>query len=138
MVGIHHVEIWISNLAHDLAEWSWLLTQLGCELESEWPEGQSWSVGGAYITFTTSPNTVGTSHNRRRPGVNHIAFSVESTERADAIMENAPQHGWSPLYADRYPHAGGPEHYAGWLENSAGFKAEVVADTARRNIEEPR
>lgn len=31
-------------------------------------------------------------------------------------------------WADRYPRAGGPDHYAGWLENSAGFKAEIVAD----------
>ena len=33
-----------------------------------------------------------------------------------------------PLYQERYPHAGGEAHYAGWLENSAGFKAEIVAD----------
>jgi hypothetical protein len=32
-----------------------------------------------------------------------------------------------PLYQERYPHAGGPQHYAGWLENAAGFKVEVVA-----------
>ncbi len=29
---------------------------------------------------------------------------------------------------DRYPHAGGPDHDAGRVENSAGFKAEIVAD----------
>ena len=43
-------------------------------------------------------------------------------------MREAELQGWRPLYHDRYPHAGGPEHYAGWLENSAGFKAEIVAD----------
>ena len=51
--------------------------------------------------------------------------------RLDAIMAAAPLHGWQPLYHDRYPHAGGPAHYAGWLENAAGFKVEVVADEAR-------
>lgn len=25
-------------------------------------------------------------------------------------------------------HAGGPDHYAGWIENADGFKAEIVAD----------
>jgi hypothetical protein len=45
-------------------------------------------------------------------------------------MSEAPEHGWTPLYQDRYPHAGGAGHYAGWLENAAGFKAEVVADSA--------
>lgn len=34
---------------------------------------------------------------------------------------------WSPLYHERYPHAGGPDHYAGWVENSDGFKVEIVA-----------
>lgn len=43
-------------------------------------------------------------------------------------MQLAQQHGWRPLYHERYPYAGGSEHYAGWLENSAGFKAEVVAE----------
>ncbi len=45
-------------------------------------------------------------------------------------MAAAPLNGWQPLYHDRYPHAGGPAHYAGWLENAAGFKVEVVADEA--------
>jgi hypothetical protein len=43
-------------------------------------------------------------------------------------MADAPAHGWQPLYADRYPHAGGKDHYAGWLENATGFKTEIVAD----------
>lgn len=42
-------------------------------------------------------------------------------------MRDAPEHGWTPLYHDRYPHAGGAQHYAGWLENADGFKVEVVA-----------
>lgn len=43
-------------------------------------------------------------------------------------MRATAGHGWTLLYPDRYPHAGGPDHDAGWLENSAGFKVEVVAD----------
>jgi len=60
--------------------------------------------------------------------VNHIAFSGGSRADVDAIIAAAPDHGWRPLYQERYPHAGGPDHYAGWLENSAGAKAEIVAD----------
>ena len=60
--------------------------------------------------------------------MNHLAFSAGSRERVDAIIEASDSHGWRPLYHDRYPHAGGPDHYAGWLENSAGFKVELVAD----------
>lgn len=60
--------------------------------------------------------------------MNHIAFGGGAPDAVDAIMSDASAHGWRGLYEDRYPHAGGPEHYAGWLENSAGFKVEVVAD----------
>ncbi len=60
--------------------------------------------------------------------MNHLAFKAGPLDLVDAIMSAAGEHGWEPLYQDRYPHAGGPDHYAGWLQNSAGFKAEVVAD----------
>ena len=128
MAGIHHVEVWIADLEEARAEWGWLLARLGFTLESEWSEGQSWSAGGAYVTLTTSPNLTSSRHDRRRPGVNHLAFRAGKPASVDAIMADAPEHGWRLLYHDRYPHAGGPAHYAGWLENSSGFKAEVVAD----------
>ena len=60
--------------------------------------------------------------------MNHLAFRAGTTADVDAIMADAPDHGWRPLYHERYPHAGGPAHYAGWLENAAGFKLELVAD----------
>jgi hypothetical protein len=31
------------------------------------------------------------------------------------------------MFADQYPHAGGPDHYAAYLENVDGFEAELVA-----------
>ena len=127
MAGFHHIELWITDLDQDLTEWAWLLEQIGFDLESSWPQGQSWSAGNGYLTLTTSPNTEGISHNRRQPGVNHIAFDAGTRALVDAVMDGAASHGWRQLYADRYPFAGGPDHYAGWLENSAGFKVELVA-----------
>ncbi len=128
MPGFHHVEVWVVDLEQAKAEWGWFLERVGFTLLSEWDEGQSWEAGGAYLTLTTSPNTVGSTHERRMPGVNHLAFKSGAAERVDELMAAASAHGWRPLYQERYPHAGGPDHYAGWLENSAGFKVEVVAD----------
>lgn len=122
------MEVWISDLESARREWGWLLEAVGFVRTSVWDDGESWSAGGAYLTLTTSPNVRGTLHDRRAPGVNHLAFTAGARVRVDAIMAAAPANGWRPLYADRYPHAGGPAHYAGWLEDSAGFKAEVVAD----------
>ncbi|KTR85979.1 VOC family protein [Leucobacter chromiiresistens] len=128
MAGIHHVEVWVANLMDVRAEWSWLFRELGFELQHAWPEGESWTAGGAYVTLTTSPNLSTAMHDRRSPGVNHLAFTAGAPDRVDTIMARAEEHGWHPLYRDRYPHAGGPDHYAGWLENASGFKVEVVAD----------
>ena len=120
--------MWIADAGSERAEWGWLLQRLGFARDAKWPGGESCSAGGAYLTLTTSPNLAGTSHDRRRPGVNHLAFEGGSRAAVDALMADAVAHGWRPLYHDRYPHAGGPDHYAGWLENAAGFKVEVVAE----------
>lgn len=126
MPGLHHVEVWIAE-REQLDAWNWLLAELGFERVQEWTEGISWSAGGAYLTLTTRPNTAG-AHDRRRAGMNHLAFRGGAESAVDAVMSAASVHGWTPLYAERYPHAGGPDHYAGWLENTAGFKVEIVAD----------
>lgn len=128
MTGFHHIELWVADLSVAQTEWGWLLAELGFARESVWTEGESWSAGGAYLTLTTSPNLSTTVHDRRAPGVNHLAFLGGSRADVDAIIAAAPDHGWRLLYQERYPHAGGPDHYAGWLENSAGAKAEIVAD----------
>lgn len=137
MPGFHHVEIWIADAATECAEWGWLLQALSFTRESTWTEGESWAAGGAYLTLTTSPNLTGTIHDRRTPGVNHLAFKTGTPSTVDAIMTAAVEHGWRRLYHDRYPYAGGSAHYAGWLENSAGFKAEVVADDFKAPPESP-
>lgn len=128
MRGFHHVELWVADLAQAASEWGWLLAQVGFDAADVWDDGRSWHVGDAYLTICRAPALRGTAHDRRLPGMNHLAFHGGTRERVDAVMAAAPSHGWTPLYADRYPHAGGPDHYAGWLQNSAGFKAEIVAD----------
>ncbi|HWS51249.1 MAG TPA: VOC family protein [Microbacterium sp.] len=124
--GLHHVEIWVSDL--ELDSWAWLLEELGFEVVGEWVGGKSWGVDATYLTLTTSPNVSAADHDRRRPGVNHLAFWGGTRSEVDALMAAAPRHGWRRLYDARYPHAGGPDHYAGWVENSAGFKVEIVAE----------
>jgi hypothetical protein len=56
------------------------------------------------------------------PGVPH-----RQPGRGRRPREAAPAHGWTPLFAYRYPHAGGPAHYAAYLENTDGFEVELVA-----------
>ena len=128
MRGFHHVELWVVDVERAGAEWGWLLERIGFDPDGAWADGRSWRAGDAYLTICSAPALHGGSHDRRRPGVNHLAFHGGSRAQVDALMAAAAAHGWQPLYAERYPHAGGPDHYAGWLENSDGFKAEVVAE----------
>ena len=44
----------------------------------------------------------------------------------DRIRAESSAHGWHELFADRYPHAGGDDHTALYLENSEGFEVELV------------
>jgi hypothetical protein len=45
----------------------------------------------------------------------------------DSLWRYAPEHGWRLMFADRHPHAGGPDHYAAYLENQDGYEVELVA-----------
>lgn len=126
-IGLHHVEIWVADADRATQEWTWILNRLGWTPDGEWRGGFSWRAGSHYLSFTEAPRRHG-DHDRRREGLNHLAFHGGAPAEVDRIMAEAPDHGWAPLYAERYPHAGGPDHHAGWLENASGFKVEIVAD----------
>jgi len=135
--GLHHVEYWVADLGEARREWGWLLERHGYELEGQWSEGSTWILGDTYLTFTLSPNTRGAAHDRRVPGLNHLAFHGGAPAEVDALVADAPAHGWTPLYHDRYPHAAGPRHYAAYLENTAGFKVEIVAGESTEPDSQP-
>ena len=127
-VGVlHHVELWVPDLDRAVAEWGWLLTALGYREHQNWPAGRSWRHGATYLVVERSPDNLGEEHERRRPGLNHLAFHAGTRAAVDALVAAAPANGWRLMFADRHPWAGGSEHYAGYLENSDGFEVELVA-----------
>ena len=56
-------------------------------------------------------------HDRLRPGMNHLALNAASRAEVDAVVAEAAGHGWTLMFADRHPYAGGPQHYAAFLHN---------------------
>jgi hypothetical protein len=66
-------------------------------------------------------------HDRLRPGLNHLAFHAGPRAHVDQLTAQAPEHGWTLLFPDRHPHAGGPAHYAAYLTNTDGYEVELVA-----------
>lgn len=127
--AIHHLELWTQHLADTAPSFDWLLSQLGWQRDDVdgWPQGRIWRcASGEYLVLEQSPHVSG-PHNRHHAGLNHLALSAPSRAKLDQLRADAPAHGWSELFADAYPHAGGPTSVALYLANTEGFEVELVA-----------
>mgnify|MGYP001405739428 CR=1 FL=1 len=128
---VHHIELWTHDLVGVVGSFDWLLTNLGWrdEPNRDWPQGRIWRhAQGVYVVLEQSSDVSDSRHDRLRPGLNHLALRGRDREHLDWLRARCGSHGWSELFADRYPHAGGPEHTALFLENAQGFEIEIVAD----------
>ena len=139
--SLHHVELRVANLAATTPSWSWLLTELGYQQFQIWSDGASWKLANTYIVLERS--RVSTSHDRRQPGLSHLAFHAQDRRDVDRLWDAAPGHGWLRLYSDRHPWAGGEAganslgHYAAFFENDERFKIEIVAGTPKKTRPSP-
>lgn len=122
--AIHHLDLWVADLPRALDEWGWLLGELEWEVDVE---GASWvHPDGTYLFLERSRDQVDEPFDRLRPGLNHLALHVGSRARLDRLRAESSAHGWHEMFADRYPHAGGEQHVALYVESSEGFEVEVV------------
>ena len=127
--AIHHLDLWVQDPATAVPEWSWVLTACGWEVDFAEATSGSWKhPDGTYAFLERSPDLLDERHDRLRPGINHLALTVPDLQTLDTVRAAATEHGWAELYADRYPHAGGEDHRALYLENSESFEVEVVVE----------
>ena len=124
--GLHHVEIYVADLALARAFWPWWLGELGWEPFQDWEQGFSWRLGGTYLVFVQAALLDRPFH-RRRPGLNHLAFHATDTAQVDRLAAAVQARGWRLLYPDRHPHAGGQQAYALYFEGPERLKLELVA-----------
>ena len=89
--------------------------------------GASWVASdGSYVVLEESTDVSGKLV-RTHAGMNHLALNA-SKDTILRIREQADINGWFELFADKFPHAGGADHYALYLENAEGFELELVAE----------
>ncbi|MET8350072.1 MULTISPECIES: VOC family protein [unclassified Micromonospora] len=119
--------MWVPDLAAATRSWGWLLGELGWSLHQDWPAGRSWRLGPTYIVLEQSSALSGPRHDRLAPGLNHLAFHAGPPAAVDRLVTTAPAYGWTLLFPDRHPHAGGPDTYAAYLTDNHGYEAELVA-----------
>lgn len=130
--GLHHLELWTGAYAQSIEGWRWLLRALGARPASTWTDGESWDLPGSaagcvVIEGSSAVRSPEDGADRMRPGMNHVAFRVPDRAALDAVRRQLPCRGWTELFGDQYPHAGGAEHTALYLENTEGFEVELVA-----------
>jgi len=122
--AVHHLDLWVGDPEVAAGEWGWLLGELEWDVSDD---GRSWThEDGTYVFMERSRDQLDTAYDRMRPGVNHLALTVEDRATLDRIRAESSAHGWHELFADRYPHAGGEQHTALYLESSEGFEVEIV------------
>lgn len=127
--AFHHVELWTHDLSIATA-FDWLLERLGwtARHDPDWPAGRTWHhADGSYLVLEQSPDVTGDAHERTRPGLNHLALTIGDAASLADLRAEAPAHGWTELFSDLFPHAGGPDHTAVYLENAQGHEIEIVA-----------
>lgn len=124
---LHHLELWVQDLAQSQRSLGWLLLRMGFEMQSSWPEGVSYRHDDFYIVLESGKDVVPGRHERRRAGMNHLAFHAGTREEVDQLTRDALEHGFMLLFSDKHPFAGGEQHYAAYLEDAAGFEVELVA-----------
>ena len=127
---LHHVTLWVPDLERAEQSWSWLLGELGSARDGSVDGLHLFRhEGGFAIALEQSSDMVpGMLYSRLRPGLNHLAFTVDSAAGLTAITRRAAEHGWTTLPTDRHPIAGGaPVTY---LEDRDGFEVDLVAPSS--------
>jgi len=127
---LHHLTLWVPDLDRAQQSWSWLLGELGYVLDRSVDRIALFRhADGFGLALEQSPDMVpGMLYSRLRPGLNHIAFPLDSSSALAHILGHASDHGWSTMPVDRHPIAGGAQ--VGYLEDSDGFEVELVAPLA--------
>lgn len=116
----------MSDLQRSLVFWRWLLTELGYEQYERWETGESWKLGDTYIVFVEVVHDFADiAYDRRRVGMNHLAFHAGSRADVDRIAREVTGRGSRILYQDRYP---SDEYYAIYFEDPDGIKVELIAE----------
>lgn len=121
---MHHIELWVPDLRAAAPQWRWLLGTLGYVPFQDWTTGRSWRLGDTYLVIEQSPALIVGEHDRQRPGLNHLAFHAGDRATVDALAAAGPDHGWTLMFGDTHPYAGGKDHYAAHLTNTDGYEVD--------------
>jgi catechol 2,3-dioxygenase-like lactoylglutathione lyase family enzyme len=126
---LHHVELYVGDLDRSCAFWTPFMNLLGYKPE-KWSGGMNYVRGEeeTYFCLLPAPRAhAKAGYHRKRIGLNHLAFRGESLKHVDEVTQWVRSNGYTLLYEDRHPFAGGPNYYAVFFEDPDRIKLEVAA-----------
>jgi catechol 2,3-dioxygenase-like lactoylglutathione lyase family enzyme len=123
-----HIGINVSNEHQSFDFWKALLNFLEFTI---FPDGNHFDAtdGHTYLCVqVTKPGHQEPKFHRKRTGLGHIAFRVESADKVDQfVTEFLNAHGIVPLYGGAMTPEGYPDgYYAVYFEDPDRIKVEVV------------
>lgn len=123
---LHHIEIYVANLARSAQFWGEFLEWLGWAPFQSWDKGRSWLLHSTYIVFVQAEEEfLGHGYHRKRVGLNHLAFHVAG-DAFDTTVHLLLSLGATLLYPEQHPYAGGPDYKAAFFEDPDRIKIEIV------------
>jgi catechol 2,3-dioxygenase-like lactoylglutathione lyase family enzyme len=123
-----HIGINVADDNESFDFWKSLLSFLEFKI---FPDGNHFDAtdGHMYLCVqVTKPGHQEPKFHRKRTGLGHVAFLVQSAELVDSFVTDFLQpHGIAPLYGGAMTPAGYPDgYYAVYFEDPARIKVEVV------------
>ena len=126
--GLHHVEIYVSNLETTKKFWGWFLNKLEYVVSQKWDSGISYKLDETYIVFVQTEDAfLEDGYHRKRTGLNHLAFHAKSKKQVDELTVELKERNVNILYQDKHPYAGGEYYYAVFFEDPDRIKVELVS-----------
>lgn len=124
---ISHVELYVSNLDDSREFWFPLLEALGYKLFQVWNAGASYILNDTYIVFVqTEEKYKDIQYHRKRTGLNHLAFYVDTFEELLEMKSLAESLSANFLYEDKYPNESNEEFHSIFFEDPDRVKVEIV------------
>lgn len=124
--AIHHIDITVSDPGRAVEFYDFVLPLMGFRRIEDADEGPLWAGAHVEVGLQTAWADSSAAHDRRSPGLHHLAFTAPSREAVDALyaeLQKANVFVFDPP-AD-YPHYA-PGYYAVFFADPDDIKLEYV------------
>ena len=124
--AIHHIDITVSDPERALVFYDFALPRMGFRRIEDADEGPLWAGAQVEVGLQTARTDPTATHDRRSPGLHHLAFTAPTREAVDALyaeLRAANVFIFDPP-ADYPDYA--PGYYAVFFADPDGTKLEYV------------